>query len=149
MSLSSHFGATEILQVSEQDALGLLRETTQGQLVDLVVEAAGELSAINLAIDLVRKHGHILFFGYPRCQFMPFNFEQFFHKCCRAITIVGAAEELGQPSTRLALEIIARKEIDVDPMLTHRFPFEQVLSAYEMHRTRSDGAVKILVEGAA
>ena len=45
------------------------------------------------AVDLVRHGGDILFFGYPRGQVIPFNFELLFHKCCRARTIVGATVE--------------------------------------------------------
>ena len=47
----------------------------------------GEIDAINLAIDLVKPHGDILFFGYPRAQQLSFEFEEFFHKCCRATAI--------------------------------------------------------------
>jgi threonine dehydrogenase-like Zn-dependent dehydrogenase len=49
-------------------------------------------------------------------------------------------------STRVALDIIGRGEIDVAPILTHRFPFRDVLDAYQLQRTRGDGAVKIVVD---
>ena len=39
------------------------------------IEVAGDVSAINLAIDLVRHGGDILYFGYPRGQTIPFNFD--------------------------------------------------------------------------
>ena len=146
LALSRHFGATDMVLNSGQNVPCQVEELTEGRLVDLVVEAAGELSAINLSVELVRKHGDILFFGYPRGQYLSFNFEKFFHQCCRATTIVGRAEEPDQTSTRLALEIIAQGEINVQPMLTHHLPFEQVLEAYELQRTRADGAIKIVVE---
>jgi threonine dehydrogenase-like Zn-dependent dehydrogenase len=146
LGLSHHFGATHTVLNNGRDVLSAVHEITEGRLVDLVVEAAGELSAINLAVDLVRKFGQILFFGCPRGQILEFNFEQFFFKCCQATTIVGAAEEPGQISTRTALQMIAQGEIDVQPMLTHCFPFERVMEAYELQRTRADGAIKIIVD---
>ena len=45
-----------------------------------------------------------------------------------------------------ALDLIARGEIDVSPMLTHRFPFERLGEAYELARTRDDGAIKVVIE---
>jgi L-iditol 2-dehydrogenase len=146
LGLSKRFGADQTILNEAHDVSAVVAELTGGRGADLVVEAAGEIDAINLAVDLVRKGGHILFFGYPRGQHVRFNFEEFFHKCVRAHTIVGAQEEPGQVSTRLALELIARGEVDVTPLLTHHVPFEHVLDAYELHRTRGDGAVKIVIE---
>ena len=110
------------------------------------MEAAGEVAAINLAIDLVRHGGDILYFGYPRGQFIPFNFEMLFHKCCRVQTIVGATVEPNQASTRKAIELVASGQIDVSRIITHRVPFANVMDAYELHRTRGDGCLKIVVE---
>jgi L-iditol 2-dehydrogenase len=146
LALSARFGATDVIHNVASSALPQLAELTGGRLVDLVVEAAGEEESINLAVDLVRKNGRILFFGYPRGQRLLFDFEQFFHKCCDATTIVGVSEEPDLVSTRMALEAIARGEIDVSPLITHTFPFERVIEAYELHRTRGDGAVKIVIE---
>ena len=115
-------------------------------MADLVVEAAGEVDAINLTLDLVRPYGEVLFFGLPRSQDFQFNFESFFRKCLRANAIVGAAVEENQTSTRIAIDLIADGTADPTPMITHRAAFDEVCDAYEMHRTRADGAVKIVIE---
>jgi threonine dehydrogenase-like Zn-dependent dehydrogenase len=75
-----------------------------------------------------------------------FNFELLFHKCCHAHTIVGATVEPNQASTRTALDIIASGRLDVKPLITHRLPFADVMDAYELHRTRGDKCVKIVIE---
>jgi threonine dehydrogenase-like Zn-dependent dehydrogenase len=146
LALSAHFGTTDTIHNENRDALALLTEMTGGRLVDLVIEAAGEVDALNLAVDLVKKNGRILFFGYPRGQRLHFNFEEFFHKCCDATTIVGVSDEPNLTSTRLALATIAAGEIDVAPLITHHFPFERVIEAYELHRTRGEGAIKIVID---
>ena len=146
LELSRQFGATDCLHNDGRDVTERLAEMTGGKMVDLVVEAAGEVESINLAVDLARKNGRILFFGYPRGTQIPFNYEKFFKKCCDATTIVGVTDEPGLISTRRALDIIVRDEVDVTPLITHHFPFADVLAAYELHRTRGDGAVKIVVD---
>ena len=107
---------------------------------------AGEIDSINLAIGLVRRFGEILFFGCPRAQTIPLNFDQLFHKCCRATTIVDASAEPGLTSMRQAVDLIASGEADAASLITHRVGFDDVIEAYEMHHARADGAVKIVVE---
>jgi L-iditol 2-dehydrogenase len=143
---SISFGATHTVHNAVVDPSQAIQEITGGELADVVVEAAGDVAAINLAIDLVRKGGDILFFGYPRGQIIPFNFETLFHKCCRAQTIVGATVEPNQASTRKAVELVANGQIDVSGIVTHRLPFADVIDAYELHRTRGEQCLKIVIE---
>ncbi|MCA9231409.1 MAG: zinc-binding dehydrogenase [Planctomycetales bacterium] len=146
LQLSKQYGATHTVNNSRQEPVEAVRSIIGGELADVVVEAAGEIDAINLTIDLVRKYGEILYFGLPRAQNFQFNYEDFFHKCCRANTIVGAAVEENQTSTRIALDLITSGVADAKPLITHHFPFADLLEAYETHRQRADGAVKIVIE---
>lgn len=146
LELSKQYGATHTICNASLDPKETICEITNGELADVVIEAAGEVESINLATDLVRKYGDILYFGFPRKQTFMFNYDRLFLKCCRATTIVGAVAEENQTSTRIALDMIASGEADAAPLITHRMPFSKVFDAYEMHRTRQDGAVKIIVE---
>jgi L-iditol 2-dehydrogenase len=143
---SKTFLATHTIHNAVVNPVEAVREITGGDLADLVVEAAGEVAAINLAIDLVRPNGDILFFGYPRGQTIRFDFDNLFHKCCHAHTIVGASVEANQLSTRIALDFITSGQIDVSQLITHRVPFADVIDAYELHRTRGDNCLKIVIE---
>jgi L-iditol 2-dehydrogenase len=140
------FGATNTVHVPSADPYQAIIDITDGQLVDLVVEAAGEPDAINLTPKLARIYGHLLFFGVPRLRTFPFDFYTFFRKYCSTTSISGTAKEPGRVSVRSALNMIAAGEVDVAPMITHRFPFERVREAYELARTRRDGVIKIIVE---
>jgi L-iditol 2-dehydrogenase len=140
------FGATHSVQVSSIDAYEAVMESTAGRLVDLVVEAAGESDAINLAPKLVKVYGQLLFFGVPRLRSFPFDFYTFFRKYCSTNSISGTAKEPGRVSVRAALSVIASGEVDVSTMITHRFPFERVNEAYELARTRTDGVIKVIIE---
>jgi threonine dehydrogenase-like Zn-dependent dehydrogenase len=146
LRLSGQFGATHTIHNGAVDPEEALREITGGSLADIVVEAAGEPSAIDLCARLVRKFGEILFFGLPRGPKICLDFEHLFRKCCVTRSIVGAAEEQDQLSTRIAMDLIASGEADPAALITHRVPFAEVLDAYEMHHRRSDGAVKIVIE---
>jgi threonine dehydrogenase-like Zn-dependent dehydrogenase len=143
---SATFGATRAVNNADDDPVEATRDLFGGELADLVVEAAGEVDSINLAVDLVRKYGDILYFGFPRAQTLPFNFDNLFHKCCRAATMVGSANEEKLVSTRLAVELVASGVAPAEALITHHMPFADTMEAYELHRTRADGAVKIVIE---
>ena len=44
-----------------------------------------------------------------------------------------------------ALELIASGQVNVKPLVTHRFPMRQVSEAFDMAKTGRDGAVKVMV----
>ena len=146
LQLSRRYGATHTVHNAEVNAQAAVQEILEGRLADVVVEAAGEADSIRLAVDLVRRHGAILYFGVPRLDTLEYPFFQAFRKCLLIRTIVGATDDPGQSCTRLAIDLIARGEATVGPMLTHRLPFDQVIEAYDLQRTRNEGAVKIVIE---
>lgn len=146
LKLSKQYGATHTIHNAAENPAEAIKNITGGTLADLVIEAAGEVDAINLTLDLVRPYGELLYFGLPRSQDFRFNFETFFRKCLRVNTIVGATVEPNQLSSRIAIDLVAEGIADAKPIITHRFPFAEVMDAYEMHRTRADGAVKIVIQ---
>ena len=128
---SQAFGATQTVHNQGVDPVEPVRSLFGGELADVVVEAAGEVDSIGLAVRLVKKYGEILFFGYPRAQTFCFDYEHFFQKCCRATTIVGASNEIGLTSMHLAVELVATGEADAESLITHRVGFADVIDAYE------------------
>ncbi len=146
LAAANHYGATHTVHNAQADAIEGVREILRGELPDVVIEAAGEADSIRLAVSMVKRHGNILFFGVPRLSNMEFPFSEFFRKCVLSRTIVGATSDPNQSCTWLAIDLIARGEANVAPMITHHFPFEQVLDAYELQATRDEGAIKIVVD---
>ena len=140
------FGATHVLNNAKEDPLKAVERITEGKLADVVIEAAGEVESINLTPQLVKVGGHLLFFGVPRAYEFAFDFWTLFRKYCYTTSSGASAFEPGRKSFRMALDLIASGAIDVAPMLTHRFPFERVVEAYELARTREDGVIKIVIE---
>ena len=140
------FGATQTVNDADENALHAVESLTAGNLADVVIEAAGEVDSINLMPHLVKVGGHLLFFGVPRAYEFQFDFWTLFRKYCHTTSSGGTSLEPGAKSFRMAIDLVAGGEIEVSPMITHRFPFERVQEAYELARTREDGAIKILIE---
>jgi threonine dehydrogenase-like Zn-dependent dehydrogenase len=140
------FGATHTVNNAHEDALKAVERITNGKLADVVIEAAGEVETINLAANLIKLGGNMMYFGVPRATDFTFDFWTLFRKYCYTTTSGASAFEPGRKSFYAALDLIARGEIDVTPMLTHRITFDEVANGYELARTRDDGAIKIVIE---
>jgi threonine dehydrogenase-like Zn-dependent dehydrogenase len=140
------FGATHTVNNSREDAVKAVERITDGKMADVVIEAAGEVETINMTAHLVKQYGQLLFFGVPRATVFTFDFWTFFRKYAYTTSSGASAFEPGRRSFRQALDLIGSGEIDVSTMVTHRFPFERAPEAYELAKSREDGAVKIVVE---
>lgn len=146
LALSERYGATHTIHNAMVEPQAALRNILNGDLPDLVVEAAGEVESTNLAIDLVKRHGFIFYFGVPRAKVMPIEFSKLFGKCAQVQLMVGANDDPGFACYLHAMELIDQGVADAHTIITHRFPLERVMEAYELQRTRDEGAVKIVVE---
>ncbi len=146
LMFSERYGASATVHNKEIDAVQAVMDVNEGELADVVVEAAGETSSILLAYDLVKRFGSILFFGIPRTDKMEWPILKHFGKCVDTKSIFGTADEPGHVSTHEALRLIGSGELDVAPVITHHFPFEKVMEAYELHSTYDEGSVKVIVD---
>lgn len=136
-------GADEAYHPERDDPVARVAAFTGGAMADLVVEAAGFPDAVNLAPRLARPGGRILFFGLPKQDIFPVDFYTLFRAQCRITSVSGAAAEPGKRSFRLALDLIVRGAIEVAGMVSHVFPLQEVARAYELARSRADGALKV------
>ena len=136
-------GADAAYHAERDDPAARVAAFTGGAMADLVVEAAGTPDAVNLAPRLARRGGRILFFGVPKQDTFPVDFYHLFRAQCRITSASGAAAEPGKRSFRLALDLIVRGAIDVAGLVSHVFPLQEVARAYELARSRADGALKV------
>jgi threonine dehydrogenase-like Zn-dependent dehydrogenase len=111
-----------------------------------VIECAGTQSALDTASALVAERGRLVIVGYhqdgPRTvDLQSWNW--------RGLDIVNAHERdpaVYAEGMRAGAELLAAGELDVEPLLTHRFPLDRLDDAFEAARTRPPGFVKAWVE---
>jgi threonine dehydrogenase-like Zn-dependent dehydrogenase len=122
------------------DPVAAARKLSGRDGVDLVVEAAGTTSAVQLAlgrVGLVRPGGRVVLTGLPHG---PTSVE-FFWLVRRELDVRGSMiyrEEFGQ-----AVELLARGGVEVGPLLTHRFPLDAIEAALQAHR--DPASIKVAV----
>jgi len=141
---SCDHGATHAICSQEEHVVDVVREITCGEMTDLVIEAVGHADqALNLCIELTRRHGRLLVFGVPTEVIDGVRWRDLFVKNLTVHTSVNPDFEVDFP---LAMQWIAERRIDVKSLVTHRYPLSEIQRAFETFRDHTEGALKVLVE---
>ena len=142
-----------------------VEEITSGLGADAVIITASTDSnePIEVAVNAVRKKGRIVLIGVVGLNL---DRRQFYFKECEFVVSCsyGAGrydpiyEERGvdypapyvrwtvKRNMEAVLDLMARKQIDLSPLITHRFPFEKIEEAYEILLKNKEPHLAILLE---
>ena len=137
-------GIDAAIDVTGQRATEAVLDLTNGEGADLVIEAVGSVETFNQTLQLVRPLGRIAAFGLPpTMEKVLFDWDTFFRKRLDIHTVFGAQDEPGLPAFQIAVDYIARGEIDMAPFVTHQFPIAKVQDAFDLAQSKEDGALKV------
>ncbi len=144
LELALALGADAVVNVEHAGAEAETRKLA-GAGLDVVVETAGAVSALELSTRLVREGGRVVTLG-----------------------IAGDGHELTLPADRIALRdlsifgsvgyttsawarmvaLVRERLVDLEPIITHRFPLEQFQDAFALMDDRRGIVGKIVLEHA-
>ena len=146
LAQSSVFGA-DIAVTGDMEGKALreaVMDSTGGRGAHIVIEAVGRQETIQHAIDIARPRGQVVFFGLPDTnQPVPFSYAKFFMKQLQMYGVVGAQAEEDLSSFHKALDWIARRQIDVTKMVSHRLSLEHIDRAMHLAHERDEDALKV------
>jgi L-iditol 2-dehydrogenase len=109
---------------------------------DVVMVCSSALSAVEQAWACVDKGGAIVFFAVPgpeKTVTIPIN--DFWTKEVRILT----SYYCGPPDIREAMARLAEGTIDVETMITHRLPLEDIARGFELVLSGEE-AVKVIIK---
>ena len=134
--LAKSLGADEAIDPIASDLVELIHEHTGGKGVEYLIEASGSGEVFRYLPGLIRKQASVLLYGHGHAGTDLSVLSSILFKEPVLVTSVGASggfEKDGRPSvyTR-ALNLIEQKQIDIAPLITHRYTsfadVEQALS---------------------
>jgi len=144
LNAGKNLGIDHAIDVTGEKATEAVMDLTDGEGVDLVVEAVGSVETFNQTLQIVKLFGQVVAFGLPPSpEKILFDWDTFFRKCVRMHTIFRGQDEPGLPAFHLAVDYIAKGEIDMAPFVTHQFPIWDVQEAFDLADAREDGALKV------
>jgi L-iditol 2-dehydrogenase len=106
-----------------------VRDATRGRGADVVIVAAGSADLANLAMRLVRPRGRVsLFAGFPAGHETTFDLNALHYG---EVTVTGAFG-LALAQFKQALNLIARNQLPLSGMISHRLELDDVMAAFEL-----------------
>jgi threonine dehydrogenase-like Zn-dependent dehydrogenase len=139
-------GADETIPLTTRDQTrAAVEHLLDGKLCDVVIEATGFQEPLDLAAELTRERGRLVIAGYHQDGNRTVNMQLW---NWRGIDVINAHERDPRTFTegmRLAVEAVSSGRLRPEPLLTHRYPLEQLDRALEAARTRPEGFIKAIV----
>ena len=145
LQLATALGADAVVNVSRQNAEAEPRRLVAGGL-DVVVETAGAVAAVELSTRLAREGGRVVLLGIAgqdRDLTLPAD-----RIPLRDLSILGS---VGYTTAAWAdmVGLLRESLIDLDPIVTHRFPLDRFKDAFALMDDRSGVVARVVLEHAS
>jgi threonine dehydrogenase-like Zn-dependent dehydrogenase len=141
LEFARSLGADHTVNVSAGDPVAAT-EALVGRPLDAVVETAGAVAALELATRLPREGGRAVTMGVAgagRRLSLPSD-----HFVFRDLTLSGSVTYTVATWARM-VGLLAERLVDLEPIVSHRFPLDQYEEAFQLMDDRSGVVAKIVL----
>lgn len=126
--LAKAFGADAVIDVSSEPLETRVTQLTGGKMVDVVVECSGAASAVNGAINVLKKDGRICAVGLPPAVNQSIDYYRMVLKSIRIIGCFGSSTTAWDK----VISLLARGALDLKPLVTHEAPLDQWRTMFDL-----------------
>lgn len=114
---------------------------------DVVFESVGSNRAVEQAVDLLKPFGHLVLIGNPEGD-MALRQDTYWRILRRQLHVTGSWNSSyqcgGNSDWSAVLDALSRKELLTEPLVSHRFPKEQLKQGLEMMKQHIEPYCKVL-----
>jgi 2-desacetyl-2-hydroxyethyl bacteriochlorophyllide A dehydrogenase len=155
LEMARAHGATHILQMGAAEALESVKQITEGRLADVVYDVTGFAAVFAPALKLVRRFGTLLLLGDTGS---PSEQRLIQDVVTRGLRIVGAHDSNPPAAAsdyeywsadniaKLFLTYVARGDMRVADLITHRYAAKSAPEAYRMLTTDRSAALGVVLD---
>ena len=141
--LAQRCGIEHTVGGTADEAQAQIEEITGGELGDITVDAVGHSGVVMQALRATANHGQLIILGSPRVEVQGNLTDLLSETHLRWITIRGALEwcvpmypDIGNRTSQWSkqqtiFDWMARGELHVEPLISHRLKPEQIKQAYD------------------
>jgi threonine 3-dehydrogenase len=129
-----------LINSAKEDAAQVIREATRGRGVDVSIEISGNIQAVRMAFQVLRRGGRISLVGLPS---EPVELNLAEDIILKEAKVFGSAGRLMWQTWWDMQNLLESGRFDPMPVITHRFPLADFAKAFEL--AKSGGAGKILL----
>lgn len=144
IQMSKRMGADIVLNHTKMDVVAEIRRLTQGEGVDVAIEALGTQPTFESALRVLRAGGTLsslgVYSGKLSVPVEPFAAGLGDHK------IITTLCPGGKERMRRLMELVRHGKLDLRPLITHTFSLDQITEAYKLFGERRDGVIKVALK---
>jgi L-iditol 2-dehydrogenase len=124
------------------DRADIIKEISNREplLLDVVYECSGDPAAISQGVQLLKPGGKLVIVGIPETDEISFPIHELRRK---EITIINIRRQVH--CTQKAIDLLAKRKINMDFMATHHFPLEETHKAFDLVANYRDGVMKAMI----
>jgi 2-desacetyl-2-hydroxyethyl bacteriochlorophyllide A dehydrogenase len=141
LNLGKQFGADLTLNVNRENPVVRIRELTAGLGVDLAIDCAGGPDTLNDCVRMVKKGHDVLLLTFYQGQVAADISE-----AVRNDTTIYTIRGEGRHNLARAISLTRQGKLQLSPLITHRFPLDQIQEAFHTFRERIGDAIKVVVQ---
>lgn len=143
---SLKWGATEAFTLDDGDSAEIIMDKTGGRGVDVVFEAAWADESVNTAAAMARNGGRVVLVGIPSDDNL-----QLRHSLARRKGLELLLSRRMKHTYPRAIHLATQhsQAIDLDAMVSHRFPLAQAPEAFAMNLAYKDDVLKVVIDVSA
>lgn len=140
LALAEKFGAIPI-NCDSHDPVEAIHKATRGRGVDIAIEAAWADHSVQQAVDVARNGGRLVLVGIPGDDNL-----QIKHSVARRKGLtIRMARRMKHVYPRV-INLYQRGAIDLNSLITHRFPLERAADAFALNMQYEPGVVKVIID---
>lgn len=147
LDFAEEYGIEYRINSEKEDVCQVIYGLTDGRGVDIAIEGTGASGPMNMCLDIVRSSGTIVALGNPSCDM---NLEKgaYWKILRRQLKIYGTWNSCyGSKDSDWVkvLSLLESGQLSLEPLITHRLPFERLKEGFEIMRDRDVYSNKVML----
>ena len=141
LKLAVKMGADGAFNPLKTDVVQAVRDATEGEEVDILLEMSGAASAFNQGFALLKPGGKAALLGLPGKP-MTFDFDNLL--IFKGLTVYGVVGRRLWETWYQARGLLRSQAVDLGPVVTHRFPLDKYEEAFKLMESGECGKVVLI-----
>lgn len=140
LEVAEKFGATKVVNSGDGNPVEKIMELTGGKGVDVAIEAVGLPVTFDICQEILKPGGRIANVGVHG-QSVDLHIEKLW-----TLNIPLTTGLVSTTSTPMLLKTVQSKKLQPEQLITHRFPFSDIMKAYDVFRNAAkEKAIKVII----
>ncbi len=139
LAVAEQLGATHTINASETDPVAELEAYSEGEGIDVCVEAAGAGDVVNTCFQAAAPQGQVVLAGVFDGQRSIYPNDV----VIKELSVVGGVT--AAHAVDPVIDLFERGDLSADEIVTHEFPLTEFETALETVRAREDGVIKAVL----